>query len=319
MLNPYDRSNHNSTIPSAKNAADPAKPKVVVGRYQPAPDGLTNKELKWGLWYSKHQPLLFRIAIVCLIVISAIFWIFSLIGWGNYVIFGISADQKLRQSLTRFYDYTSVHAHFSPKPIEISDTMTLPGGVDKYDAVAQLTNPNERFLVGFTYYFDFGNGVRTPEHKTILLPLQSRPAAYLGIKDGLTSAPAIVLKDIQWKRISGHEVGEVRSWQDYRLNFVVSDFQFVRSPGEDTANAHAISFTFTNNSPYEYVEPEFYVGLLQNQSLSAIMPLQLNNFKSLEARQVDLRNFNQNLNVTDVIVYPMINIYDSSVYEKAQP
>jgi hypothetical protein len=45
-----------------------------------------------------------------------------------------------------------------------------------------------------------------------------------------------------------------------------------------------------------------------------MLPFHLERINSLETKKIDLRSFVPNLAVTGVAVYPLINIYDATVY-----
>ena len=191
----------------------------------------------------------------------------------------------------------------------------FPGGVDKYDAVADVANPNERFFVSFRYYF-IVDGKNTPAQNGFLLPGENKPLAYLGIESSAVPREAtIVFEELQWRRISARTIADVRAWQENRLNFSVENFVFTpRNTVEGGGDTHRIQFSIINNSPYSYVEPQFYVALLSQDALVGILPLRLDSLESLEKKQIDLRSFVPNLTVDGVKVYPLIDIYASAAY-----
>jgi hypothetical protein len=95
---------------------------------------------------------------------------------------------------------------------------------------------------------------------------------------------------------------------------VVKDFEFTAYRDPSGVNAHIIRFKLMNDSVYGYVPSNFYVGLMQNQSLVGILPLQSSKLRSAETVDVDLRSFAPDLNITDITIYPLINIDNKDVY-----
>ena len=310
MLNIYNPNNHNGakTASVAKNGAKTSD----FTKYQDPTKEFTSQELKWGFWYVKYKALLYKILVISLVSIDAIFLIFGLWSWGGYLL-GWQDFKRVQASLSASINYTGIHPRYSAQPIQVINTQLFFSRGNKYDAVAELLNPNSRFLVRFDYYFVI-NGEKTPSQKTFLLPGESRLVAHLGINDVAGGAPAVVLENIKYERISAHKISDTIGWQSYRLNFQVSDFIFLKSLAQEGSNTDAIQFNLTNNSPYSYVAADFYAGLLQNGQMVGILPLRLDFINSLETKKIDLRNFVSGLSATELALYPIINVYDEGVY-----
>lgn len=311
MLNIYNSNNHDGDKISSV-APNSSVKKPDFGKYVDPTKEFTSLELKWSFWYVKHKALLYKILVISLISINSIFILFGLWKWGSYLL-GLQDAQRVQNSLSAAINYTGIQAHFSAQPIQAINTQIFSSRENKFDATAELINPNGRFLARFDYYFIVG-GVKTPVQKTFLLPGESRLVAYLGINDGAGSVPVVVLENIEYERISAHKISDTASWQSYRLNFQVSDFVFLKSLAQEGQNTDAIQFKLTNASPYSYVAPNFYVALLQNGQMVGILPLHLDSINSLETKDIDLRNFVSNLSVTEIALYPIINVYDEEVY-----
>jgi len=318
MLNIYNPNNHDGDKTSAAikngvaNSKEAAAGKIDFKKYEDPTQEFTSQEMKWSFWYVKHKALLYKITVISLLSIDGIFVLFGLWQWGSYL-WGWQDFQRVQSSLSVAVNYTGIHPRYSAQPVQAINAQVFPSRENKYDAVAELINPNSRFFVRFSYYFII-NGVKTPPQKTFLLPGASRLVAQLGLKDGAGGAPAIVLENIEYRRISAHEVTDTIGWQAYRLNFQVSDFVFLKSLAQAGQNTDAIQFKLTNASPYSYADPDFYLALLQNGQMVGILPLHLDFINSLETKNIDLRNFVSGLSVTEIALYPIINVYDDAAY-----
>lgn len=317
MLNLYKLKNRSEPVGEEPNLAQPVKSKPAnIFKYVNPSNGLSSGELELGLWYVKHKLLLHRLLVWLLVVVSAIIWGFSLVAWG-FFLWSMPEQTKLEQQLTSFTDYSQVKLSYGAKPLQTVGTQIFNSGVNKYDAVAEVVNPNERFLVYFEYYFDFGS-FKTETQKAFLLPNQTQPVVSLGIESGAEpGVPILVMTNLDWQRISNHQIKDIKTWQSYRLNFKVSDFNFIRaqSTGQAGADTHVINFKLINSSPYDYKTADFYVGLYQSEAFVGILPLRFDTgFKSLETKPVDLRSFAASLATDRVTVFPLINIYDQQVY-----
>ena len=306
MLNLYNINNH---AEQAKTGVP--KKKADFSKYVTTDEETSAKELSWGIWYAKHAVLLYRILAGCLMGISAALWIFSIWGWIDYLL-GLQDSRNVDANLTSFIDYSQVQSAYGARPLQIAGTDVYPSNGDKTDIVSVATNPNSRFFVGFDYYYII-NGEKSSVQTGFLLPGETRPIAYLGA-EGDVGLPQLVIENFAWKRISNHQITNPQDWQAYRLNFSVSDFVFLKGLGQGGSNADAVQFKLTNNSPYSYSSPDFYVSLLQDGNVVGILPLHLDSIKTLETKNIDLRSVAPGLSVSEIAVYPLINVYDPSVY-----
>lgn len=277
---------------------------------------LGSKELGYGMWWVSHKAFFYRLLVALLAGFSVFTWIFSLWKGSLYGWYSFSKEPQLLAQMSMFTNYTALHPRFSPTPLQIIQTTVVPSGADKYDIVGEVANTNPWHVADFDYYFQVGSASTTLMHAT-LMPGEERPVAYLGYDAGAPEgSSALIIGNLTWKRLSNREVQNPRDYQAARLQFEVSDFSFIRAESNPGVTAHTIRFKIANNSPYSFKNPVFYVGLYVGDTLVGITPLELKDFRSLEKRSVDLRSFVQNLNVTDIRVYPLINIYDPGVYIK---
>lgn len=294
---------------------------VPAGKQQPAdfrryvdPAGeLSARELRYGIWFAKRRKIIHAVLVGGLITISAVLWGYSSWHWGAYAFVGYFEDRALHREAALFPDYLSFAQHFGPQTLSISEAQILPGGKERYDALAEAFNPNSYFFAEFDFSFVV-DGVRTPLQHAFILPGERRWLGALGLAaGGGATSPIITVERISWKRISAHEISNPEQFQRERLNFSLKDFSFTPASAE-SAGAHIISFNLTNQSAFGYVEPKFYLGLYNDQNLIGVIPWQTERLESLETRAVDLRSFVPSLRVTRIELFPLINVYDPVVY-----
>lgn len=312
MLNIYNQQNNNHDGDIAPKVT--GKPvHADFTKYEDVSGEFTTSEFKWSMWYVNHKILLYKITVRSLIALSVIFFAYSTIVFGNYLIFGVKNDIILRNNLSVFPDYAPIQPKYAPAPIQVQEVSVISGGSDSYDLVAQTTNPNKNFTVYFDYSFNVG-GQKTEIQHGLLLAGTSQPLVYFGVKGGYPGSASLILENIVWKRIRAQDIPNVDAYQSSRLNFIVSDFNFISQAATDGVGANILKFKVTNDSVYGYRDAKFVVGLMQNGGLSAVMPLLLQDFKNGETRTVDLRNFVSNLPVDNVQLFPLIDIYNKDVY-----
>ncbi len=305
-------------VPASQQSSQKKGPEKFE-HYINAGGGLSNKNLKYALWFTENKLLLYRLLLGFIGFWCVLFWGYTLFNVGDYLIFGLRADQNLAREMSYFPNYTLINTRLSPELPKIISTQALPSGTDKYDLVAEVANTNERFLVTFDYYFNLNNGKSEKQHG-FLLPGENKFLTLLGVKNADFSGGDVQISfdNFVWKRVNAHEIKNTTQWQSERLNFTTDNFALIRTTNPDSgAHADRVTFKLTNNSPYSFKAPFFYIALYFQQSLVGILPLELTSFGSLETKAIDVRVFTPNINVSDVVVYPLINVYDSEEYVKA--
>lgn len=322
MLNLYNANNQVknlvtptlSTVDLAKSKQGKSKTPAFEKYVDPTGE-MPTSEFKWAIWYVKHKILLYKILVGVLVGFNVITISYSLWQWGNYLIFGIAADQALDKNLASQINYTGINQSLAAVPIQVSDTQILVSGVNRYDIVSEVSNPNPRFLAKFDYNYLLGEDASTTMRHALLLPGEVRPLAYLGYTEGVPDDNTnLVISNVVWERIDAHQAPNIEDWQKERLNFVVNDFSFTAYRNAEGANAHVIEFNLTNDSIVGFKESYFYVGLFDNNSLVGILPWRLANLRVGQTVEADLRSFAPDLNVSEIKIFPLINIYDKEAY-----
>ncbi|MFA6486517.1 MAG: hypothetical protein WCT40_04085 [Candidatus Magasanikbacteria bacterium] len=309
MYNIYTKTkNQNDPTPPVA----PANKKPDFTQYIDPTGEMPTGKFKLEIWLVKNKVLFYKIAVRFLVVFSVVTIAYSMWQMGDYLIFGIDEDALMNRQLSSSVNYAVWHDHFAPAPIEIVTANILAGGTDKIDAFAILANHNEKFVVSFDYYFVVGDLV-TDKHSGFLLAGENRPVASLGLSAGSGASIEIVLENIAWHRVDPHQIIDVIGWQQARLDFTVANSQIIPASAEGIS-ATALQFDLTNNSAFGYRQADFYVALMQGETVAALLPLQLSDFASNETRAVDLRSYTSGVYGTDIRVCPLIDIYDSGVY-----
>jgi len=312
MYNIYTKNNNHNNVEENGVMKNKVK-KPDLNKYVDPTGEMSAGKFRFEIWLVKNKVTIYKTTVAVLVVFSILSWTFSLWKWVDYGVVGFWQDRDMQRSLAVFPNYTLWHNHFAPQPIAIVSAGTLSGSGKKIDVYAVLSNPNNRFAVTFDYYFVV-NGAATPRNNTALLANEIRPVASLGFEGSSGGGAEVILENFAWKRISNHNVTNVEDWQKSRLNFLISSSTIV-SPGSDEGNAGtAIRFNLTNDSPYGYRNARFYVALQKGESLYALMPLELLDFQTNETRAVDVRSYSADLIGSDILVYPLINIYNRQEY-----
>lgn len=285
-----------------------------LSRYVDPTGELTNRQLLFSEWYVKHQQLLGRIGLGCLIVFCVLTIGYSLFAWGHYFIFGYVEDQRqLYEQRASFPNYTAMQSSYGAQELIVMDTDISEGAPGKFDFATRMKNPNDDFVATITYRYEW-NGGETEEKKDILLPGDERPVVLFGYAGDSPSNARISVQQIDWRRVNPHVVPDARAYISERIQFPVENVTYLQADGLNDIPAHQITFDVKNQSAYSYWQGVFYIEFLENDVPTGVAYLALDRFRAGETRAVDIRSVAPTLSVTDVRLHPVINVFDPDVF-----
>lgn len=313
MLNIYQQNRPQDETGKKDASAAPQSAKQADFRKYVDPTGeLRSKEFERGIWVVSHRVWIYRLIVLVLALLCFFLWMTSLIRWGIFFADWQKQTNVLNQ-LARFPNYNAINQRLAPEEVQVLDTALLAGGADRYDAVAEMANPNKQFIVSFDYRF-LVNGSSTDKASATLLPGEARPIAILGLKDYDLGDVTLRVDAVRWKRLNRRAYPNPVEYQKERLDFTVSNFVFTPAQAGDGVPANALTFEVTNNSTFHFIEPRFLVGLYNADTLVGVMPLTLDVLNARQTKKVDLRNFVRDVQVSSITLFPLINVYDKEAY-----
>ncbi|MCX6778729.1 MAG: hypothetical protein NTU97_00665, partial [Candidatus Magasanikbacteria bacterium] len=232
-------------------------------------EDLTEKQLKWGYWYTTHRPQLYKSLIWSLVVFCILLGGYNIYYWGDYLIFGYTNDQKLMLELrSNILRSPNLLEHFAAKPITIGGVISYPAG-DKTDALAMVSNPDPDFIATIDYSFVL-NGQKLETRQSVVLPSENKYIAELGIKGG--GVVDFNLIKVSWQRISAHKISNPVAYKEARIQFELLDFNYSSSPYS------RISFSIKNNSFFGYYQANFLVLLRNYENIIGVEKIVIDNF-----------------------------------------
>jgi len=286
-----------------------------LSRYKDPTGEFSNRQLKLANWYISHKLLLKKIGLGLLITWCVVTVSYSFGYWGYYFSTGYWQDQDMLAHQTiELENYDNLKYLYAPKDLMVKNVSVYQTVSEElFDLTAAVYNPNERWLVGVEYKFQY-NGGETPLTRTILLPGDNRPIVYLGLASGVRpSGVKLVIEKTIWRSLDAHVIKDVENYMTERLAFEIGNFDFTRASRVTGVPSHMIEFDILNASAYNYWEPAFYVELY-DQGRVGILYVTLDKFKSGETRHIDVRSFIGNLYVENIKVYPLVNIFDQDEF-----
>jgi hypothetical protein len=297
------------------------KPKTPdkFSRYTDPTGEFSNRELKLGVWYLKHKLSLQKIGKNILIVWCVVTVGYSFGYWLYYFSYGYFQDEKMARNIVlETPNYVYIQSLFKAKDLQIGRIGVYNSVSDLFDFVAQTKNSNPRHLARVTYKFVY-NGGETASAQTVLLPNSERPIVYFGLKsDMYPSVPQLVIEKVEWKRINQRDLPDISAFIADRLGFTFENFTFIEANRITGLMNHIIKFDLFNDTVFNYWESKFYVELIDNFQTIGVVYLVVPKFRAGEARQIDLRSLTDRLNVTDVKVWPAVNIFDPAEFMKVE-
>jgi len=291
-------------------------PKDKFEKYTDSLNEFSNRELKISEWFLRHELKLKTIGRNTLIVFCVVTIGYSFGYWLYYFGYAYWQDEKmLVQQNYEFENYDNLKNLYTPQTPSFSP-------VNVYNSVSEslsdleimVNNPNNRWLLGLTYKFVY-NGGETEVLRTVIMPASQRPLAYLGLKsEGYPEGAKLQVLNTEWQKIDAHTLPDVLAFQTQRSNFTLTNFKYAPESRINGTPANMLTFVIKNNSAYGFWTVDFYVKLISGGESVGTMYLSIDKFRAGESRSVDLRSFVSGLNVEEVVLYPLVNIFDPQVY-----
>ena len=278
--------------------------------YQDPTGEFSNRSLKLGEWYLSHKVLLQKIGMTILIVWCVITMGIGISYFGYYLVFGYTNDSQMyAQQTLEFQNYENLQVAYKPQDLQVRRVQVFESATDKYDMSAQVVNPNERWVAYVDYKYKYGGG-ETDIRTEMLLPGEARPIVYFGVESpNYPSKAELVFGHISWKKINAHYVKDVKAFIDQRKIFEMSNFDFTKASRSTGASTNIIEFDITNASSYGYWDLEFIVELIDGPTVGYLYILE-DQFRAGDTRHIDVRSTVDNLNVSDIKVHPVVDVFD---------
>lgn len=294
------------------------KTKDKLSRYTDPTGEFSNRSLKLAEWYLKHKLLLQKIGKYILVA-----WCVVTVGYGfgylgYYFSYGYFQDQKMAaQSASQFQNYKNLQQMYGAKDLVVKDVDVYNSVSDLYDFAARVENPNERWVAKVTYKFQFSGG-ETSLAATVIPPQSARPMVLFGAAAGSYPVGArMVIEKVDWRRLNPHVDIDIKNYIAERSKFSVERFAFTPASRSAGILNNMIEFDLFNDTAYGFWDAEFYVELKDGGETVGLIHLNVDKFKTGEKRHIDLRSFVDNLRVSDIVVWPVFDVFDNNEYMPA--
>lgn len=278
-------------------------------------EDFTEKQLKLSFWLVKNRPLFKKIGLGLFIAVDAIFLLYGLYGFVDYLLITGPREAREIASMTEDlnYSYSSLNIKLGAKPLDIKSTILLRGK-ETYDALSFIKNRNENWLARFKYQFAVDSQM-TELRNGFILPGEGKFITDLGLSLGRgVKHASVLIDDLRWSRISTRDIPDYEDWSSSRLNFEVSETDFSPAVGLDQGSVSRASFIVKNLTAFSYWQVGFRVILYRGATIVGVNYITIPQFKSGEIRDAEVTWFEPIGQVSRVDVAPEVDIFDAEVY-----
>ena len=304
--------NNNNEAQSGFNAID-------IKNYKGL-EGVSTKKLDLNLWLVRNYKFFYNFLVTILIIICLALWIYSAYSFFNYYTIGKTQYNKLENELSSSINTNHEYLkNNSAKKLISSKVFVIKTATDKYDFLAEITNPNKDFFANLEYCF-ITNGVKTDCSSNFILPNSTKNIFVFNKEFKINPINTyFTIKQTSWKRIDKHKYPNWDEFQNKHLNFSTSDIKFTPGSVNEISNKIKIQnlkFNIKNNTAYNYLDINLNIVMYNNNTILGIHKYLLKDFMSSQKRFVEL-NWIGNINrITKTIIEPELNIINEDIYIK---
>ena len=300
--------------------ASAEKPSQINLEQFHGPDSASLKKLTFGLWLIEHRRWFKRVGYGLLIITGAISWTYTIYGFAEYIFRGMSEEELLQRQLVE--SQTIGHDFLLQQSAQnlIFGPVQFFGLTERrYDLVAQVRNPNEKWRAEFDYYFLVA-GQTTAKKAGYIFPGETK--YLIALAQELTARPAnpqLIIENLRWQRINQHQYPNWSEYYNNHLNFEIKEVKFVPAAANELSGKiglNQLNFHVTNKTPYNYWQVDFIILLYRASNLVNVNQYSLTDFMSGESRQVQTNWPGSIGRVDRVEILPELNFLDKNIYFK---
>lgn len=285
-----------------------------LDRYVDPTGEFTNRDLRFAEWFVKHKILLRQILVGFLFTISLVFGGFSLYKIIEYTFYGYRLGEAQRANLTRVgVALKNVKTETSAKPLAIESAAQFVSSPGKYDFLAMVENPNDRWVAHVYYNFAWATG-ESEVTDFWLWPQTKNPLTVIGYAGEAVPEARLTIKKIDWYRLDNHTYPDPNQFLTDRLDMSVEDVTF--SPANPTLglSISQTKFTLRNNTAFGYWQAPLVAVLKKGDITVGVKKFVIDELQPESANPVELTSLVETLDLDTVQVYPNLDLLNSEIY-----
>lgn len=275
---------------------------------------LSEEGLKFGYWLVTHQILLKKILAGVLIAAAGVLWIYSAAGFIDWAFVSGPKERANLNTILQIKVSPEALRAIAARDISFTDAEIFSSGVGRYDLLAQVSNPNEKWWTEFEYRFA-GEGLDDGWKKGFALPGDKKYIVDLGVERAFRPRNVrLEINNLKYHRIDPHAIPNYAVWRDEHFNMAITDKKFNPNAIHNNKSIGVLSFKATNNTAYGYWSVGFIATLYRGNQMVSINYLSANDMASGEARDLQMSFYEGLPTITKYEVVPEFNIFDESGY-----
>lgn len=276
---------------------------------------ISNVELEFGIWYTSHKIFLKKIFLFIFIAFNILLYSYNI--YTSFQLFVAQRDRNSNLLLNMLYNspgVNSVKQKLKPADIQINGITILHNENNTVNIVAEVFNPNNIYYANRIMYRFSDSQKIFSEGETYLWPQERRYIIIYNIP-AIHSSQGV---NVQLYRVIWKRMNDYIAKQQERMNFPIQMAGFTPSQVVfgDTFIPGSIKFTIENQTIFNYWDVELSIVLYNGTSIVGSAYTQLHTLKSLEKISLDIKILTDASAVTNVEIFPEINILDDAVYLK---
>lgn len=285
-----------------------------LSQYEDPIGGFSSRDLRLATWYVRHKDQLRAIFVIFFILVDIALVGYGFWGWAEYAIVGYRQDQvMLANQIVEIEDYRSQQVRYAARDIQYASPEMYENGTDRYDFVIDAQNPNDAWVAYVTYQFVYSSGA-TESQTVAIMPGSRQPLVSLGVSSSVRpGAVRFEQLDVRWRSINPHVVPDPAEYLGLRNTFSHGEVTFFFA-SDDNTGGHRVIFDVTNESVFSYWAPQFLVELRDGKKREGVILVTLDEFGAEETETVNIQLFAEQVFVSDVVLYPLVDFFDAGEY-----
>ena len=269
----------------------------------------TEKELKIVYFFITKKELLKKIFIVLLVLFNLSIYSYSIYHFSQYLAQSKDHEKMLKELASQYINYQELHKIISPIPPEIVLNKAIFLGSSKYNLVCQVINPNKNWLIESLDYKFVSSNFETKKFQSFILPEEEK--ILVDFNERISQFPKDIfcqIENIRWKRIKP---------KDYYLleipkKFLIKDLKHI--PAKKEEERDITIFKFLNSTVYNFWQIDLIIIAYQGEEIVGVERASLKEILSGQEKEVKIIWLNKMPFVSEVKIYPEINIFDPSSF-----
>jgi hypothetical protein len=281
-------------------------------------EGMTLSKLNFGFWWVKNRTLVIKIIKIILIVISVITWSIFIFVYGEYLLFGMRQDDKMILELANGPSIShDIIDMVSAQDLRVQTVKKFNSLSGRYDFLAEVINPNKKFVSQFEYYFLI-DGKEYGRQIGFILPSETKYFFALGQE--ISSPPSSVefrMENFSWQRIDSRKYSDWESFKNERLKITATNVNF--TPAKSTVlteklDFNELKFDLKNNTIFNYWEVNLKILLRSRGDIVGVNEYKVTNLMSGETRTIEISWPGRFGSISDVTIVPEVDITNKKNY-----